>query len=118
VEIDLIRGGQPAVALESRHLPPAEGTRYLVCVARPHTSVQRREIYLSPLRERLPTIRVPLRPGDPDVPLAIQPLIDRCYRSGRYWLTAYAQPLDPPLPAAEATWATERLQAAGFASKG
>jgi hypothetical protein len=115
VEIDLIRGGRWAVAIGSDRLPPAEGTRHLVCVARPRTGVQRREVYLSPLRERLPTIRVPLRFDDPDAPLAIQPLVDRCYRMGRYWLTAYARPLDPPLPPEEARWAEERLRAAGFA---
>ncbi len=114
VEIDLIRGGLHTVAIGSDHLPLREGTRHLVCVARPHTGIQRREVYLSPLRERLPTIRVPLRLGDPDAPLAIQPLVDRCYRMGRYWLTAYARPLDPPLPLEEAAWAEERLRAAGF----
>lgn len=114
VEIDLIRGGLHTVAISSAHLPPAAGTRHLVCVARSHTGTQRREVYLAPLRERLPTIRVPLRLGDPDVPLALQPLLDRCYRLGRHWLTAYARPLSPPLPADETAWAEERLHAAGL----
>jgi hypothetical protein len=114
VEIDLLRGGLQTVAIGPDQLPPAEGTRYLVCVARPQATTQRREVYLSPLRQRLPIIRVPLRYGDPDAPLAIQPLVDRCYRMGRHWLTAYARPLDPPLPPEEATWASEQLQAAGL----
>jgi hypothetical protein len=115
LEIDLIRGGRSAVAIASDRLPPAQGTGHLVCVARPRTGVERREVYLSPLRERLPTIRVPLRLDDPDAPLAIQPLLDRCYRMGRHWLAAYARPLDPPLPADEAAWADERLRTAGLA---
>jgi hypothetical protein len=62
----------------------------------------------------LPTIRVPLRANDPDVPLALQPLIDQCYRSGRYWLTDFRRPLDPPLPPEDAAWVEERLRAAGL----
>jgi hypothetical protein len=115
VEIDLIRGGLHAAAVGLEQMPPAEGTRYLVCVARPQTGVQRRELYLAPLRQRLPTIRVPLRFGDPDAPLAIQPLVDRCYCMGRHWLTAYKRPLEPVLPPDEAAWASERLRAAGVA---
>ena len=65
-----------------------------------------------------PIIRVPLRLGDPDAPLAIQPLVDRCYAMGRHWLTAYARPLDPPLPREDAAWAAERLQAAGLGEQG
>ncbi len=115
VEIDLLRGGLNTVAIAPDQLPEAEGTRYLVCVARPRPTVRRREVYPSPLRQRLPTIRVPLRAGDPDVPLAIQPLVDRCYRTGRHWLTAYTRPLDPSLPPEEAEWVNARLQAAGLA---
>lgn len=118
VEIDLIRGGLHTVAVGSDRLPPAEGTRHLICVARPRTGVQRREVYPCPLRQRLPIIRVPLRLGDPDAPLAVQPLVDRCYAMGRHWLTAYARPLDPPLPREDAAWAAERLQAAGLVEQG
>lgn len=115
VEIDLIRGGHSAVAIGTDCLPAEEGTRHLVCVSRPHTGLRRREVYLSPLRQRLPVIRVPLRLGDPDAPLAIQPLVDRCYRLGRHWLTAYARPLDPPLPTEESAWVAERLRMAELA---
>lgn len=71
VEIDLIRGGWHTAAIGSDHLPPAGGTRYLVCLARPQPGIRRREVYLAPLRQRLPVIRVPLRLGDPDAPLAL-----------------------------------------------
>ena len=115
VEIDLIHGGLHTVAIQSERFRRPAGTCYIVCVARPNTGIQRREVYLCPLRQRLPTIRVPLRLGDPDVPLAIQPLIDRCYQMGRYWLGASSRTLDPPLTADEAAWAAEQLQAAGLA---
>ena len=45
----------------------------------------RHEVYRISLRERLPAFRVPLRETGPDVPLDLQPLADRCYRTGRYW---------------------------------
>ena len=68
-------------------------------------------MYLCPLRQALPTIRVPLRLGEPDVPLVLQPLADRCYRTGRYWLSSpSAKTLQPPLTdAGEAAWVEERL---------
>jgi hypothetical protein len=59
-----------------------------------------------------------LRATDADVPLAIQPLVDRCYRAGRHWLFAYDRPLDPPLPPDEEAWVRERLTAAGFVQAG
>ena len=54
-------------------------------------------MYPGPLRERLPTIRIPLRATDPDVPLDIQTLVDRCYTTGRYWNLDYKRTLWPAL---------------------
>ncbi|MBV9128545.1 MAG: DUF4058 family protein [Verrucomicrobia bacterium] len=119
VEIDLVRGGSHVVAIEREllapKLPPA-GTCHLVCVARAvGDGLMRREVYLCPLREPLPAIRVPLRRGDPDVPLALQPLVDRCYRTGRYWLANYQRELQPPAAdAEEAAWIAGRVRAAGL----
>ena len=41
-------------------------TPYLICVFRA-SKPEQREIYSLPLRERLPAVRVPLRPKDADV---------------------------------------------------
>jgi hypothetical protein len=109
IEVDLIRGGQHVVAV-----PLERFSSPLICVARQFPGYNRREIYPCPLREPLPTIRVPLRAGDPDVPLAFQPIIDECYRTGRYWLADYRRPLDPPLSDEDSTWVNERLRAAGL----
>lgn len=115
VEIDLIRGGQHVLGVPLDHFTRAPGESYLVCVARMQPGCEgRREVYPCPLRQPLPTIRVPLRAGDPDVPLALQPLIDECYRAGRYWLTDHARDLAPPLSPEDAAWAAERLRAAGL----
>ncbi len=55
------------------------------------------------------------RDDGPDVPLALQPMIDRVYRTGRYWLLDYAG--DPPGPEwseDERAWVDERLREAGL----
>jgi hypothetical protein len=115
VEIDLIRGGQHVLAIPLDRLERRTPSTHWICVARTQAGYQgRREVYPCPLREPLPTIRVPLRSGDPDAPLALQPLIDECYRVGRYWLSDYTRELEPPLPAEDTAWVQERLKAAGL----
>jgi hypothetical protein len=56
------------------------------------------------LREPLPVVPIPCRPTDPDVPLALQPLIDRIYVDGGYYDTDYAQALSPPLSDEDRRW--------------
>jgi hypothetical protein len=71
------------------------------------------ELYRIALREPLPTIRVPLRETDPDVPLNLQTLMERCYTNGRYDDLDYRHDPDPPLESHDAAWASELLNAAG-----
>ena len=118
VEIDLIRGGMHVVSVdpEQAELPWPPGTCHLVCTTRMLGKEESRwEVYFCPLRQPLPTIRVPLRRGEPDVALALQPLVDRCYRTGRYWLSSTpAQTLHPPAAdTEEVAWIEEHLLAAG-----
>jgi len=114
VEIDLLLAGAHTVAVSPDLLKPADGSaRYMVCAARAAMSSQR-EIYLMPLRERLKPVRIPLRATDQDVILDLQPLIDRSYKTGRYWQTDYTRPLPQPLNEADAAWATELLKEAGL----
>ena len=69
-----------------------------------------REVYPIPLRERLPAIRVPLRPTDADVVLDLQPLIDQCHERGRYHLLDYRLDPDPPFAPEDAAWVDEILR--------
>lgn len=113
VEIDLLRAGRHTVALPAENVrEPGESARYLACVVRDAQPTSR-EVYYMPLRERLRAIRIPLRVTDADVVLDLQPLVDRCYRTGAYWQTDYSRPPAPPLGEADAAWARELLQAAG-----
>lgn len=114
VEIDLLLSGTHTVAVSPDLLKPSNGSaRYVVCAARAAVFDQR-EIYLLPLRDRLKPVSIPLRPTDKDVMLDLQPLIDRCYQTGRYWQTDYTRALPQPLNAEDSAWATERLKEAGL----
>ncbi len=116
VEIDLLRGGRHTIDLDetehrSRYAPLGE--HYLVCASR-GIIPDRREIYPCKLRERLPVIRIPLRFTDPDVPLDLQALVDRCYTTGRYWMLDYARPFDPPFGEEDAAWVAARTKEVGL----
>ena len=72
VEIDLVRQGSPVFPDQIRETMRQAGACYGVCVFRT-THPNGREVYPIRLRERLPAIRVPLRPTDDDVLLDLQP---------------------------------------------
>ena len=113
VEIDLIRAGDFILAVPPERIPSAFRTAYQVCVRRA-THSNRIEIYPVPLRERLPSIRIPLRLSDPDVVLQLQPLIDACYRDGRYHRTNYRADPIPRFGEADALWVDQLLHAHGL----
>jgi hypothetical protein len=108
VEIDLVRQGAPVFPEAIRKVLHPAGACYGICVFRAARSSER-EVYPIRLRDRLPTIRVPLRPTDADVVVDLQPLIDQCHERGRYHLLNYRLDLDPPLPPAEAAWVEQVL---------
>jgi hypothetical protein len=113
VEIDLLRAGTRLLAVPSDRIPDSHRTPYSVCVRRGWDSPGL-ELYRVPLQERLPTIRVPLRQTDQDVPLELQPLVDQCYRNGGYDDDLdYKAPLDPPLSLDDAAWADALLRSQG-----
>ncbi|MGH7967204.1 MAG: DUF4058 family protein [Limisphaerales bacterium] len=109
VEIDLVRQGASVFPQVIRITLQQSGASYGVCVFRT-TRPEEREVYPIRLRERLPAIRVPLRPADADVVLDLQPLIDQCHERGRYHLLDYRLPLEPPLGPDDAAWADQLLR--------
>ena len=113
VEIDLVRTGRRNLTLAPEEIPPSYRTTYQICVARGWKPGEA-EVYRAPLRERLPTIKIPLREADADAPLELQPLIEQCYRNGRYEEDIdYAVEPVPPLDPADAKWADELLRSQG-----
>jgi hypothetical protein len=93
-------------------IPPSYRTTYQVCVRRASRPGEL-EVYPLPLAEPLPTIAVPLREGDRDVPLDLGALVEQCYLNGRYDDLDYRADLDPPLPPGEAAWVHELLRSMG-----
>ena len=117
VEIDLNRFGIHTLAFPLDCLKLRGRAGYMTCVRR---VVQRSkaEVYPMFLWQRLPIIKIPLRPGDADVPLDLQALVDQCYRNGAYEGTLnYAVDPDPPLLGAEKDWAEEHLFKMGLRSR-
>jgi len=113
VEVDLVRCGNWRVLLRP-HLCPPEARSVYRATIRP--AVRPREAYLYPIsiRAALPRIPVPLRPGDPQVHLNLQELLQEVYETGRYGRTlSYSRPPEPPLDADDEAWADELLKAAG-----
>jgi uncharacterized protein DUF4058 len=113
VEIDLTREGKFVLAIDRRFLPQNCRTPYLICVRRV-TRPNEAELYPIPLANPLPNIRIPLRPTDRDVVLQLQPLLNDCYRKGRYASIDYSVLLDPPLDLADAAWSDELLRSKGL----
>jgi hypothetical protein len=112
VEIDLVRSGHYVLAAPYERLPASCHTPYLACV-RQATEPNVAEVYPMPLQRPLPKIRIPLRPSDQDAFLELQPLIDACYRDGRYHRMNYRADSTPRLGEADAAWTDELLRGAG-----
>lgn len=108
VEIDLLRGGEPTVAVPRESFPDAS-YRVVVCRAEDR---DRREVYPVRQRDRLPRVRVPLAPPDPDVVLDLPSILAEAYERGAYARRVdYSREPVPPLVPADASWARERLPA-------
>jgi len=107
VEVDLLRSGQRPLLGD----PPPAPSDYYIMVSR---AVEFPQAGFWPLsvRDRLPTIPVPLDSEEPDVPLDLRACLDRVYDEGRYETELdYSQPPTPLLDEPDATWARELLDA-------
>lgn len=113
VEIDLLRGGRPTIAVPEPYLPPSS---YRVCVHRaraddPGPANERFELYRFGIRDPLPQVTIPLREGEPDVVLDLEAVFERIYQAGAYaYQVDYSQPPVPPLSKEDAAWAQEQIQ--------
>ncbi len=104
VEIDLVRGGRRMPMVE-----PWPKSPYYLLVAR-ESQVPYCRVWPAHFNQPLPEIPVPLASPDPDIPLALQPMIEAVYERSRYGRRLdYSKPLTTPLSPEEAAWLTERL---------
>lgn len=109
VEIDLLRRG--------RRMPMEEQwaeVPYYILVMRKEQA-PRCSVHNAHFMEPLPTIPIPLLAPDPDLMLALQPLVDAIYQRSRYQRDIkYEQPLRPMLNRNDAEWLSERLKDRGI----
>ncbi|MBD1856989.1 MULTISPECIES: DUF4058 family protein [Leptolyngbya] len=104
VEIDLLRGGKP-FPIASQHLGDY---RILICRGNERP---RCDLYAFGLRQPIPTIPIPLVPGEAEPMLDLQSLLHRVYDKGRYQLAIdYTRPLQPKLSEADGQWVETLLR--------
>jgi hypothetical protein len=106
LEIDLLRGGQHTTAVPRDRLSAAAGPfDYHISIHR-FDNLEDYFVYPVRLPEPLPTIAVPLLPGDAAVSLDMQAVLDRTYDAGPYRREIdypTARPV-PPLSAEQLAW--------------
>jgi hypothetical protein len=116
VEIDLLRGGLHTTAVPPDPLraqaPPFD---YHICV-HDFEVLGRFAVYTLRLAQRLPSVAVPLLPGDGSVTVDLQAVFGRCYDTGPYRRRVRYDParIEPPLQPEQLTWATELLRGQGL----
>jgi hypothetical protein len=105
VEIDLLREGEPVICREL--YPECE---YTVHVSR-KTGRPKGVVWPIRLQQRLPVIGIPLKNGDPEAELDLQPLLANLYDRGAYDLKLnYTREPVPPLPPDLAKWSNKLLK--------
>jgi hypothetical protein len=110
VELDLLRAGKWVLAVPSGFVPKRCRGPYRIAVVRA-TRQDVAEVYPISFAEPLPTIRIPLRSDDKDVPLQLQPLVETAYVNGRYHEDLdYTKDPAPPLTGPDAAWADRLLR--------
>lgn len=102
VEIDLLRGG-PRMPMED--LPECD---YCVLVSRAETRPDA-DLWPIRLRERLPEVRIPLRPPHADARLDLQQMLQRVYDAAGYEDYIYRGQPQPQLNPEDAAWAQQIL---------
>jgi hypothetical protein len=107
VEIDLTRAGRRVLSVHP--IPRSHRSTYQACVFRANPSRRQFEIYAIPLRLPIPPIRVPLRQGDKDAVIDLQPLLEQAYRNGAYDDLDDTKPPVPPMTGEDAVWVAELL---------
>jgi hypothetical protein len=99
VEIDLLRGGQRLPMVE-----PWPNSAYYFLVGR-QSHVPYCRVWPVHCHHALPEVPVPLASPDPDVPLALGPLVEAVYERSRYARRIdYTKALHPPLTPEQAAW--------------
>jgi hypothetical protein len=109
VEVDFLRRGRPIILAPPGLTESVLPWDYLVCLWRAH-EVEDYDLYPIPMRSRLPRIRIPLKPQDPEPTLDLQAVLDKAYDAGPYRVSVdYRKKPTPPLPPDDQAWADALL---------
>jgi hypothetical protein len=107
LEIDLLRRGKRVPMRQ-----PLPAAPYFVLVSRA-SSRPILDVWPIAFSDRLPTVPVPLLPGDADVELDLQAAFTEVFDRGGYDLAFdYSKPPESPLPTDAEVWADQLLRAA------
>ncbi len=110
VELDLLRAGP---RMPMKDLPTCD---YYALVFRPAMK-PKADVWPLRLQDELPTIPIPVSPGDPEAKLDLKAVIDRFHDESGLESNFYRREPDPPLSPADAAWAKglipKRLTAPG-----
>ncbi len=109
VEIDLLRCGEFVMAMPEEEWPLIHQAPYKICIRRVNRPWVAAGIGIQ-LEDKLPNIAIPLRKQDRDVVLELQPVLDACYRDGRYYTIDYHRAISPPFSAEVSKWVESRIQ--------
>lgn len=91
VEIDLLRGAKP-MAMQGVQTP----STYRILISRSHDR-PRADLYPVMLAQPLPNLPIPLKAGDAELIVSLQPVFTQVYDRARYTNRIdYRQPLPPP----------------------
>lgn len=100
IEIDLLRGGPRLPWLDMVLCD------YYAVVSRVENR-PRAAFWPIGLRDRLPEIPIPLRPGDADARLDLQAVLNQVYDAAWYAYSIYQHAPEPPLTAEDDAWVAE-----------
>ncbi len=103
VEIDLTRSPRRLLEFSRENFPEYTGELYFYAV-RYAWQPGAWNVHLLELRSPIPALPVPLREGEAEVMLELQPLIEHAYRAGGHDDIDYREPLDPPIHKGDAAW--------------
>lgn len=116
VEIDVLRAGTHSTAVPlDRALPRTGPFDYHVCIHH-YDNLEDYFVYPIHLEQPLPTIAIPLLPGDGAVSIDLQAVFMRAYDAGPYARrVSYAQDsIVPALDTERTAWVTQRLRDQGL----
>ncbi|HEY52989.1 MAG TPA: DUF4058 family protein [Caldilineae bacterium] len=106
VEIDLLRAGEP-LPMWVRGGDASSDYRIVVSRAQHRP---RADVYLFSVRQPIPNIPIPLRPGESEPVLPLNQILHELYDRAGYDLAIdYSQPPEPPLRKQDVAWAETLL---------